>query len=139
MYDITKQAVAPTAPIHIKGADGNFLYVDGKPVQIVIYSPGSPQFLEIEERQTQRAVNIMNENDGKVALPPQARRRLEQAQDLADLTVSFDNLAYPPAGEKTGRDLFIALYSDPALGFIPTQITKAVKDWGKFAPGTAGK
>ncbi|WP_347271798.1 hypothetical protein [Rhizorhabdus histidinilytica] len=139
MYDITKQSVADTAAIHIKGADGNFLYADGKPVRIIIHSPGSAAFLEVDERATQRAIARMNENEGKVVLPPHAQRLLEQAEDLADITVAFENLAYPPAGEATGRALFVALYRDPKLGFIPPQITKATKDWGKFAPGTAGK
>ena len=60
------------------------------------------------------------------------------AEDLADITVKFENLAYPPAGDAEGRELFSALYSDKRLGFIPAQLLKAVADWGNFKPGSAG-
>lgn len=141
MYDITQQAVADTAAIHLKGADGNFLYADAKgekPVRVIIYSPGSKAFAAIEERQTQRALRRMQENDGKVSLAPQAQRITEQAEDLADITVGFENLSYPPAGDKQGHELFAAMYADPRLGFIPPQITKALKDWANFLPASAG-
>ena len=137
-YDITAQAVADTAPVHIKGADGEFLYSDGKAVRIILYSPGSDRFAEIEARQTNRAVKRMQENDGKVSLAPPEQRRAELAQDLADITAGFENLSYPPAGDKQGTELFIALYSDKKLGFIPQQLQKTLADWGKFLPGSTG-
>jgi len=136
MFDITTQAVADTAPIHIKGADGNHLYVDGKPVRIVLYSPGSQAFAEVEDRQTARAVKRMQDNDGKVAMPPLEQRDTEQADDLAALTVAFENLSYPPAGDKQGKELFRALYADKKLGFIVVQVQKALRDWGNFKPAS---
>lgn len=139
--DIVTQAVTNTAAIHIKGADGTHLYSGGdteKPVKIVIYGPGSKQYAAIEARQTNRAVKRMQDNDGKVSVAPPEQRIAEQAEDLADITVSFENLTYSPAADKQGKELYQALYADPALGFIPQQITKAVKDWGNFKPGSAG-
>ena len=139
--DITTQAVSDTAAIHLKGADGNHLYSDGnpeKPVKIIIYGPGSKQFAAIEARQTNRAVKRMQDNDGKVSVAAPEQRAAEQAEDLADITASFENLTYPPAADKHGKELYQALYADPTLGFIPQQIMKAVKDWGNFKPGSAG-
>ena len=135
MFDITKVAVVDTAPIHLKDADGVLLFVDGKPVRIIVYGPGSPQFAEVEARQTARAVKRMQDNDGKVTLPSPEVRTAEQADDLAALTVSFENLTYPPAADKQGAELFKALYKDPKLGFVTQQIQKAVTSWGNFKPG----
>lgn len=139
--DITQQAVVDTAPIHLKGADGEHLYSGGdrdKPVRIVIYSPGSKQFAAIEARQTNRAVKRMNDNEGKVALASPEQRAQEQAEDLADLTVAFENFTYPPAADKQGKELFQAFYADQKLGYMGQQVVKAVKDWGNFKPGSAG-
>jgi len=138
MFDITSQAVADTAPIHLKGADGEYLYSDGKPVRIVIYGPGSKQFSAVEARQTNRAVKRMQDNDGKMAVAPPEQRAAEQAEDLAAITVAFENFTYPPAADKQGAELFAAFYADPKLGYMAQQVLKAVRDWGNFKPGSAG-
>jgi hypothetical protein len=135
MLDILTQAAVDTAPIHIKGANGEHLYFDGKPVRIVIYGPGSTAAAEVEDRQTARAIKRMTDNDGKFMTPPMELRDAEAAEDLASITVSFENLAYSAAGDKTGKDLFRAVYSDKKLGFIAQQIQKARADWGNFKPG----
>lgn len=136
MFDITSQAAAETAAIHIKGLDGAFLYSDGKPVRIVIYGPGSDAFAEVEDRQINRTVKRSAENDGKLTVAPSKQREAELADDLASLTVAFENLTYPPASGKQGKELFRALYADKKLGFITQQIQKALKDWGNFTPGS---
>lgn len=134
--DITTQAVAETAAIHIKGADGEYLYDESKnPCRIVIYSPGSKEFAAIEARQSNRAIKRLNDNDGKVQLPSPDQREAEQAEDLADITVAFENFTYPPAGKVQGKELFKAFYADRSLGFIKQQILKAVNDWGNFKSG----
>lgn len=139
MFDITSQAVVDTAPIHLKGADGEHLFDGaGKPVRIVIYGPGSKQFAAIEARQTSRAVKRMQDNDGKVAVAPPEQRDAEQAEDLAAITVAFENFTYPPAADKQGQELFQALYADRRLGYITQQVLKAVQNWGNFKAGSAG-
>lgn len=141
MYDITQQAAADTTAIHVKGVDGEYLYADAdkkKPVQIVIFGPGSKPYAAVEARQTNRSLKRMQDNDGKPTVASPEQRLIEQAEDLADITVAFENLAYPPAGEKKAKELFQALYADPKLGFIPQQILKAVRDWGNFKPGSTG-
>lgn len=137
MFDITTQAVVDTAPIHLKGADGEYLFDDGKPVRIILHSPGSKQFAAVEARQTNRAVKRMADNDGKITVAPPEQRAQEQAEDLAAITVGFENFVYPPAGEKKGEELFQALYADPKLGFIAQQVQKALRDWGNFKPGSS--
>jgi len=130
--DITTQAIANTAKLHLKDAAGLPLYSNGdtsKPVRVVIHSPGSDAYAQIETRQTQRALKRMDDNDGKrVAMSPDERRD-QTAEDLADLTVEFENLTY---GDKTGRALALAVYGDRTLGFIVNQVTKFLGDWGNF-------
>lgn len=141
MYDITQQAAADTTAIHVKGRDGEHLYADAEktlPVRIVIYGPGSKPYATVEARQTNRSLKRMQDNDGKPTVASPEQRLIEQAEDLADITVAFENLAYPPAGAQQGKELFQALYADPKLGFIPQQILKAVRDWGNFKPGSTG-
>lgn len=140
MFDITSQAVADTATIHIKNAAGELLYADAertKPVQIVIYGPGSKPFGLVEARQSARAVKRMQDNDGKITLPPFEDRVRETAEDLAAITVRFENFAYPPAGKAEGAELFAAVYADQKLGFIAKQVQKTVADWSSFLPGSA--
>lgn len=142
-YDITTEAVDETATIHVKNAAGELLYADGKerkkPVQIIIYGPGSDAFAAVESRQSSRTIKRMQDNDGKFTAAPFEERRSEAAEDLAALTVNFVNFAYPPAGDAQGAALFAAVYRDPKLGFITKQVQQAVTDWGKFKIASAAK
>lgn len=140
MFDITTQAVTDTAVIHVKNAAGEPLYADAertKPVQIVIYGPGSKAFGTVEARQSSRALKRMADNDGKITAATAEERQKETAEDLAAITVRFENFAYPPAGDAQGSPLFEAVYSDQKLGFIARQVTKYVADWGNFQAGSA--
>lgn len=135
MFDITSQAVTDTATIHLKSAAGELLFADEArtmPVQIVVYGPGSKAFGLVEARQSSRAVRRMQDNDGKITVAPFEDRVRETAEDLATLTVRFENLSYPPAGDVQGAELFAALYADQSLGFIAKQVTRFLSDWGNF-------
>ncbi len=140
--DITSQAVADTATIHVKNAVGEPLYADGvareKPVQIVIYGPSSKAFGVVEARQSSRALKRMQDNDGKLTAASAEERVQETAEDLAAITVRFVDLSYPPAGTAEGTALFEAVYRDQTLGFIAKQVSKAVGDWANFKQKSAG-
>lgn len=135
-YDIASEAVDETATIHVKNAKGELLYADGpkreKPIQIVIFGPGSDAFGVVEARQTARTVKRMQDNDGKITVAPFEERRFEAAEDLAALTVKFVNFTYSKAPEAEGPALFAAVYADPKLGFIAKQVQQTLGDWGKF-------
>lgn len=133
-FNIALLAAAATHAIHLKSACGEYLYHDGKPVRIVIHGPSSDAFSEVEDRQIARTLKRRADNDGKMVAAPAEQRAAEQADDLACLTVAFENFDYPPASGKSGKELFRALYSDKALGFIAAQVQKAVGDWGNFSP-----
>jgi hypothetical protein len=135
MFDITKEAVDDTATIHLKNAAGELLFADAareKPVQIIIYGPGSKAYGLVESRQSTRAVKRMQDNDGKISVAPFEERQRETAEDLAAITLRFENFTYPPAAKAEGQELFAAVYADPKLGFIAKQVAKFVGDWGNF-------
>jgi len=132
-------AVAATAFLHLKGPDGTHLYDDdGKPVGIDLYGPGSPQFGQTEERQSARTIKRMQENDNRISLVPIEQRRAESSEDLADLTAGFRNIEHEDASGTAlaGRPLFLAVYSDPTLGWIKEQVLKFVGDWSRFTAGS---
>ncbi len=134
MLDITTQAVATTAFIHFKGLDGNLLFNDGKPVGVRLFSPGTDEYAEVEERGQERLRKNMADNDDKYVQPSREQREADLADDLASVTAEFVNFTYPPAEGKFGKDLYRAFYLDRKLGHLKTQANKALGDWGKFAP-----
>ncbi|WP_260597812.1 hypothetical protein [Sphingomonas endolithica] len=129
--DASSLKAAPTATIHVKNAAGEPLYDGENPVQIVLHGPGTRPYATVEARQTARALKRLNDNEGKMTAPTAEERRAETAQDLAEITVGFNHLTY---GDKTGNELFQAVYEDAELGYITAQVTKSVKDWGNFLP-----
>jgi hypothetical protein len=133
-------AVAATAFLHLKGPDGQLLYDNGQKVGIDLFGPGSDEYSRIEERQSNRAIKRMQDNDNKVSLPAADVRRTEAAEDLTALTAAFHHIEHEDANGQAlvGAALYTAVYSDPSLGWIKEQVTKFVGDWGKFTPGSAG-
>jgi hypothetical protein len=136
---IATLAVATTAFLHLKGPDGAYLYEGTEPVGIDLFGPGSPEFAKIEERQSARAIKRMQENDNKISLAPADQRRTEAAEDFASLTAGFRHIEHDGADGKafTGDKLYLAVYSDQALGWITSQVSKFVGDWGRFTKGSA--
>lgn len=138
MLDISAEAVSDTGFLHLKDARGNLLFdADKNPVGITLYGPSSPAYAIVEGRQTTRAVNRRNEADGKLALATPDQARAETAEDLATITVSFDNFTYPAAGDAKGAALFQALYADPKFGFVIPQVNKFIGNWGNFSVASA--
>jgi len=133
--DILTQQIDDTTILHLKGADGLPLYsgADRLPVRVRLHSPGSEAYAQIETKQTQRFLKRMDDNDGKRTAMTAEERLSQTADDLADLTVEFENLTL---GDKTGRDLAVGVYGNRKLGFIANQVTKHLADWGnsKGAP-----
>jgi hypothetical protein len=131
--DVSKLKAASTATLHIKGADGMPLYDEGKPVRIKIHGPGTTTFGIVDARQTARSLARLNNNEGKITAPSAEERLAETAEDLADITISFEGLT---SGDLVGRELFLAVYGDPELGYITKQVNKALGDWGNFKPAS---
>lgn len=135
MLNIASLAVAATAAIHVKDAAGVPLYDGDKPVRIIVHSPGTRAYATVDSRQTARQVKRMNENEGKISAPTSEERRTETAEDLAAITIAFENFDLGEDGPK-GEDLFKAVYADPSLGYITKQVTKFIGDWSNFKAGS---
>lgn len=139
-FDISTLAVCDTGALHLKNAEGELLYADAertKPMRIVLYGPGSTVFGVVESRQTARAVKRMQDNDGKLTSPPLEVRTRETAEDLAELTLRFENFGYAPAGEVSPREMFEAFYTDIKMGLFTKQVAKFISDWGNFTGASA--
>ena len=137
---IATLAAAATAFLHLKGPDGAHLYEKGEPVGIDLYSPGSRESVETEQRQTERVTKRMAENDNKLTVAPLDERRRHEAEDLTSVTAAFRHIeADGDDGQPlAGSALFIAVYSDPKFGWLNEQARKFQRDWGKFTPGSTG-
>ena len=131
--DVNSLKAADRGTIHVKNASGEPLYDGDKPVLIHVHGPGSRAYGTVESRASARALKRLNDNEGKITAPTAEERVAETAEDLAELTIGFDGLT---SGELTGKALFLAVYSDPRLGFIAKQVSKHVADWGNFKPGS---
>lgn len=131
MLNITTLAAAAQAALHLKNADGEPLYAGDKPVRIIVHSPGSRIYGTVEARQTARVVKRMNDNDNKMTVASAEERLAEVAEDLATITIAFENFDTGEAN-LTGEALFRAVYSNPSLGFITRQVNKFIADWSNF-------
>jgi hypothetical protein len=127
--DASKIKTASSAPMHVKDASGVPLYEGDKPVRIIFHGPGSRAYSTVQSRQTARQLKRMNDNDGKITAPSAEEGRLETAEDLASVTIEFEELTY---GDKKGIELFEAVFSDPDLSYIAKQATKFLADAGNF-------
>lgn len=142
MFNIATLAVATTAALHLKSASGELLFADTArklPIRIHVHGPGSAAYGVVESRQSTRALKRMDDNDGKVVAASPEERAKAVAEDLASITLSFENFEYRPEGAAkdspslTGEELYRAVYSDQRLGFIAKQVSKFVGDWGNFS------
>lgn len=140
-FNICAIAAAATATLTLRDAAGEELFVmDGDerlPVSITTYGPGTTDFARAQQRFQDRIAKRVQKGKGKATLPSPEEQREDRAELLAALTVSFNNLDYPDAGDAQGYELFRALYADPRLGFIADQVNNFVGDWGNFTPKSA--
>jgi len=135
--DIRKFAVEETSVIHLRSADDELMYTDEKepkPVEIVLYGPGSKQFNKAQAAQQAKLMDLLRKK-GKAQRSAQDAAE-DQAEFLAACTKEFRNIEYD--GLK-GDELFKAVYSDLSLGFIPDQVNKYLGDWANFTKPASKK
>lgn len=133
-------AVLDTHRLHLRDAEGELMYeVDAhgqpdetKPVVAVIYGPGTKQYRKAKADQQNRAIGLLQRKGAKQTPESIAQ---QTAEFLADITAELHHLdADDDDGEPlAGRDLFVAVYRDPKIGFIADQVHAAVHDWANFS------
>ena len=138
MFDITAFDSTETGFMHLKSpVDEEPIFVkvgeEKQAVGITFHSPGSQPYEAAVSRRTNRA---LHRSKRKIDITADLLRS-DTVAFLADCTVSFDNLAYPPAAGATGEDLFKALYADRKYGWVIEQANAHLSDWASFTKGSA--
>jgi hypothetical protein len=132
--NIRKFAVSPTSRLHLRDATDELMYTDdGKEMAIVLFGPGSKEHAKAQVEQRNRTMDRLKKK-GKADMSV-AQLAQETAEFLADCTKSFENIEH---SELSGRDLYIAVYTDQELGFINDQVARHIGDWANFSkPSTS--
>lgn len=128
MFEITTLAAKDTFTLELLNAnDDPLLTDDRKPLSVTVYGPGSKAFNKAQAARTQRLMDLQIKK-GRVKLKAEDQIR-ENSEFLAACTVSFNNWTYKGAADENA---ILAAYSDPSIGFIADQVSKAVNDWANF-------
>ena len=122
-FDLSAFEASDTAVLEVLNQKEEPMLVNGQPVTIELYGPGSTQYAKaqakIDSASQARAFAAIR---GKVAKDgPDEARRL-QAEKLAACTARISNFPVTP----------LDLYSNPKLGYITNQVAKFVEDWSAF-------
>ncbi len=139
MADIKKYAVSPTAELHLRDAEKNLMYaqhdengqgVSGTEMKAVLYGPASTQYRVAMQNQSNELVDLIKQKQ-------KTSRSIEDsltknAEFLSSITKELRNLEYGDEALQ-GEALFMAVYSDPELGFLSDQIAGWVQEWGNFS------
>lgn len=123
-FDISQFEASKTAVLDVMDKTGaSPLMNDGKPVQIVMYGPGTEESVRAEQAVAQAATaRVFATMRGKPSKESPEELRKQAAQKLAAVTKELVNFPIEP----------IALYMNPALGYITQQAEKFQQDWGNF-------
>jgi hypothetical protein len=125
-FNLSQFEAADSAVLEVQTAkkDGPLLF-DGKPVTIELCGPGSEQYAaaqaKIDSASQARAFAAIR---GKVSKDISGENRRLQAEKLAACTKALNNFPIP--------DGPLALYSNPKLGYITSQVADFIEDWGNF-------
>ncbi|MEG2468987.1 MAG: hypothetical protein RSB86_16555 [Comamonas sp.] len=135
MFELQTAEAQETSVLHLKDVQGELMHAKDAagqelPVTVVVYGPGSDQYQKAQLRAQRRAMQMFKKKGAKAADSRTAEeRRSDDADLLADITVSFGNLTYKGL---EGRALALAIYQNPKLGFIADQVNSHAGDWANF-------
>lgn len=125
-FNLAEFEAADTALLDVQNKkDDGPLLVNGQPVQIVLHSPGSAEYIRAEAKANQAAqARTFAALRGKPVKETPEEARQKNADKLAACTVELRN--FPIDGGA------LALYNNPKLGYITAQVEKFLSDWGNF-------
>lgn len=125
-FNLADFEAADTAWLDVQNKkDDGPLLVNGQPVQIVLHSPGSAEYIRAEAKANQAAqARTFAALRGKPVKETPEEARQKNADKLAACTVELRN--FPIEGGA------LALYNNPKLGYITAQVEKFLSDWGNF-------
>lgn len=114
--------------LHLRNAKDELMYTaEGAPMAVVLHSPGSLQYVRATTKQSNRMIDKIKRK-GKTDQTAE-QNTADNAEFLADCTVSFENVEYKGL---SGRELAVAVYSEPRLCFIAEQVGVYLRETGNF-------
>jgi hypothetical protein len=127
-FDLTQFEAADTGVLEVLDMREEPMLVDGKPVTIELYGPGSTQYAKAQAKIDQAGqARVFAAVRGKVAKEGPDEMRRMNAEKLAACTVKINNFPVAP----------LDLYANPRLGYITTQVAKFLEDWSHFLSPSA--
>jgi len=124
--DISTKAVKESTVIHLDGPDGEpLLNEHGEHCSITVYGAGSKQYKRAQAERNQGIMELMGRKKGGKALDTS---RLD-AELLASCTIAFNGFQYK---DLVGREMFLAAYLDPGIGWMGEQVNKEIAAWENF-------
>jgi len=121
MFDLKKVEVSETAILPLRDASDQPL----PGASVTLYGPGSMPFRNAVTRWRKRNKKLESSAGDEQAFLK------SNSEFLADITAGFTGVEYE---DLSGREMYLAIYSNPKLGFIVNQLLAATSDWGKFSP-----
>lgn len=128
-FDLSQFEAQDTAILDVQNMkdDGPLLY-SSQPVRIHLHSPGSAIYVRAQaklQRANDARMQAMMRGKKLNETPEEKRRR--NAEYLAELTSHIENFPIPGGP--------LALYDNPKLGYITSQVDRFVSDWANFSKG----
>lgn len=133
--NLKKFALVATIAHQLRDGNDELMYADGadglpdetKPMMVHVYGPGTKLFAKARAAQSNRTMDRYKKK-GKSDISAEDQTK-ETAEFLASVTDRFENITVDDLVDKA---LFVAVYSDLELCFIPAQIDKLLSDTANF-------
>ena len=126
-FDLAQYELTDTATLTIETPKGDEMLVEGKPVKITVYGPGSKQFNKAkhvyESAASARTFAAMRNKPAKNAAELAQK---DLAEFLAACTLSIDNFPIDA----------LEIYSNPRLKYITDQVNTFLGDTENFMPAS---
>lgn len=128
-FDLSKYEIADSAVMAVKNERGDELLVDGEPVTIEFFSPGSKEGVRALRKAGRGAqMRLYRSMRGEIDPNDAIAAEQEHAQKLAEFTKKIsDNFPIEP----------LALFSNPKLGYIAQQASEFIGKYGNFPSGSS--
>ncbi|MDQ1834664.1 hypothetical protein [Massilia scottii] len=135
MSNLKKYALIPTAVHQLRDGNDELMFADGadgkpdptKPMNVHVFGPGTKVYAKAKAAQANRNMDRYKKK-GKSDLSAEDQTK-DTADFLAAVTDRFENIE---VDELTDKALFMAVYSDLEVCFIPAQLDKLLSDTANF-------
>lgn len=126
VFDVSLFEASETAILEVMDMRDEPLMVDGQPVTIELYGPGSSVYAKAQAKVDAAAQTriFAAMKGGKAAKDAGDDTRQHQIEKLASCTKAINNFPIPGGAQ--------ALYENRKLGYITNQVAKFLEDWGRF-------